>query len=83
MARPPDEGRRRELLDAVIECVAAGGIGNRSLRELAEAVGTSHRMLLHHFGSREELLLAVVQEVEQRQAAKLADLPADPPLPSP
>jgi len=35
-------------------------------------------MLLHHFGSREELLLAVVQEVERRQVRMLEDLPADP-----
>jgi len=35
-------------------------------------------MLLHHFGSREELLLAIVQEVERRQAGMLTDLPAHP-----
>jgi AcrR family transcriptional regulator len=78
MPRRPDEQRRRELLDALIEAVAAGGVGTRSLRDLAEAVGTSHRMLLHHFGSRDELLLAIVAEVERRQAATLPDLPDDP-----
>jgi AcrR family transcriptional regulator len=66
------------LLAAVIDTMAAGGIGDRSLRHIAAAVGTSHRMLLHHFGSREELLLAVVQELEGRQAARLGDLPDDP-----
>ncbi|HEX2850388.1 MAG TPA: TetR/AcrR family transcriptional regulator [Acidimicrobiales bacterium] len=76
MPRPPDPARRKALLDAVIEAVARGGIGGRSLRDLAEEVGTSHRMLLHHFGSREELLLAVVEEVERRQAQTLATLPA-------
>jgi AcrR family transcriptional regulator len=76
--RPPDERRRRELLDALIDAFARGGIGDRSLREVAAEVGTSHRMLLHHFGSRDELLLAIVQEVERRQAATLADLPDDP-----
>ena len=35
-------------------------------------------MLLHHFGSRDELLLSIVEEVERRQAATLADLPDDP-----
>ena len=79
MPRPPDERRRRELLDALIDAVADGGIGGRSLREIAEAVGTSHRMLLHYFGSRDELLLAIVEEVERRQAATLADLPATAP----
>jgi AcrR family transcriptional regulator len=78
MARPPDERRRAELLDALIDALAGGGIGGRPLRDVAEAVGTSHRMLLHHFGSREELLLSVVEEVERRQAATLADLPDDP-----
>ena len=78
MPRGPDVRRRRELLDALIEAFAEGGIGGRSLREVAEAVGTSHRMLLHHFGSRNELLLSIVEEVERRQAATLADLPEDP-----
>ena len=35
-------------------------------------------MLLHHFGSREELLLAIVEEVERRQMATLAELPHHP-----
>jgi AcrR family transcriptional regulator len=78
MPRPPDERRRAELLDALIDAFANGGIGGRSLREVAAAVGTSHRMLLHHFGSRDELLLAIVEEVERRQTATLADLPDDP-----
>jgi AcrR family transcriptional regulator len=78
LPRPRDAQRRRELLDAVIDAYAAGGIGRRSLRELAEEVGTSHRMLLHHFGSRDELIVAVVQEMERRQATFLTQLPDHP-----
>ena len=78
MPRPPDDARRAELLGALIDAVADGGIGDRSLRDLGEAVGTSHRMLLHHFGSRDELLLAIVTEVERRQAATLVEMPDDP-----
>lgn len=78
MPRPPDDRRRVELLDALITAFASGGIGGRSLRDIAAAVGTSHRMLLHHFGSRDELLLTIVEEVERRQAAMLVDLPDDP-----
>jgi AcrR family transcriptional regulator len=78
MARRPDLNRRRQLLDGVLEVCAAGGIGDRSLRELADAVGTSHRMLLHHFGSRDELLLAIVREVERRQLSVLSRLPRGP-----
>ena len=78
MARPPDLERRQELLDAVVKECAERGIGDRSLRDVAAAVGTSHRMLLHHFGSRDELLLAIVDEVERRQRALLRELPAEP-----
>jgi AcrR family transcriptional regulator len=78
MARPPDLERRQELLDAVVEEFAVHGIGDRSLRDVAAAVDTSHRMLLHHFGSRNELLLAIVEEVERRQRMLLRDLPAAP-----
>jgi len=78
MARPPDLARRQQLLDALIDEFAAGGIGDRSLRDVAAAVDTSHRMLLHHFASRDELLLAIVNEVERRQMVILADLPTDP-----
>jgi len=73
-----DVGRRRQLLDALIDEFAAGGIGDRSLRDVAAAVGTSHRMLLHHFASRDEMLLAIVEEVENRQMTVLAELPTDP-----
>ena len=61
----------------VKEC-AARGIGDRSLRDVAAAVGTSHRMLLHHFGSRNELLLAIVEEVERQQRNLLRELPTEP-----
>jgi AcrR family transcriptional regulator len=78
MVRTPDSERRRQLLDALVEEFAAGGVGYRSLREVAAAVGTSHRMLLHHFGSREGLLIAIVEEAERRQMALVSDLPMNP-----
>ncbi|BBZ48839.1 TetR/AcrR family transcriptional regulator [Mycobacterium heidelbergense] len=78
MARTPDTERRRQLLDALVDEFAAGGVGDRSLREVAAAIGTSHRMLLHHFGSREGLLVAIVEEVERRQMGLLPALPTDP-----
>jgi AcrR family transcriptional regulator len=59
-------------LDAAIEHIAQRGLSDLSLRELAAAIGTSHRMLIHHFGGREGLWVAVVREVEERQRAALA-----------
>jgi AcrR family transcriptional regulator len=68
---------RTALLNRVVEDVAAHGMGGRSLRELAASVGSSHRMLLYHFGSREGLVAAVVDVVEQSQRDLLRDLAAD------
>lgn len=58
---------RERLLAAVVEHFAEHGIGDTSLRAIAEAAGTSHRMLIYHFGSREGLLVEVTRAVEARQ----------------
>jgi AcrR family transcriptional regulator len=78
VASPRDQSRRGQLLDKLVDEFAAAGVGDRSLRDIGAAVGTSHRMLLHHFGSREDLLVAIVEEVERRQMTVLPDLPTDP-----
>lgn len=69
---------RGKLLDAAIDHIAARGISDLSLRELAAAIGTSHRMLIHHFGSREALWVEVIRAVEARQLARLAEVAPDP-----
>jgi AcrR family transcriptional regulator len=57
----------QRLLDAAIEHFGRHGIGDTSLRGIADAIGTSHRMLIYHFGSREGLLAEVTRSVEARQ----------------
>jgi len=70
--------RRQEVLEAVVAELARNGIGDRSLRDIAAAIGTSHRMLIHHFGSRQGLLTEVVRTVEADQRAFLASLDVPP-----
>jgi AcrR family transcriptional regulator len=76
-----DNPRRENLLEGAIEYVAQNGITDLSLRQLAAALGTSHRMLIHHFGSKEGLWVAIVREVENRQRATLADMVPAPDMP--
>jgi AcrR family transcriptional regulator len=61
---------RDRLLAAAVEQAMRGGIADLSLRELATAIGTSHRMLPYHFGSREGLLVAVARAVEEAERAR-------------
>jgi AcrR family transcriptional regulator len=83
-SRPGAEARstpgdsRERLLDAAIEHVAEHGIGEISLRQLAAALGTSHRMIIYHFGSREGLLFEVVRTVEERQRRAVLEGAAEP-----
>lgn len=68
---------REDLLERVIAQVAATGLADQSLRELAAGAGTSHRMLLYHFGSHAGLIAAIAARVEARQRELLAELAAD------
>lgn len=65
---------RGDLLERVVSHVATHGVGDTSLRTLAEQVGTSHRMLNYHFGSREGLLAAVVETTWGHRQQELATL---------
>lgn len=73
MTRSP----REDLLDRAVAWFAENGVGDTSLRTLAAALGTSHRMLLYHFGSRTGLLAAVVERVERGERDALAGIVAE------
>jgi AcrR family transcriptional regulator len=66
------------LLEAVVNVAMASGIADKSLRAIAAAAGTSHRMLIHHFGSRERLLVEVIRSVEARERLLAAEMTGTP-----
>jgi AcrR family transcriptional regulator len=67
---------RQQLLERALEYLTGRGMGDISLRELATALGTSHRMLIYHFGSKEGLFVEVVRASERRQQRALAEVVA-------
>ena len=74
----PKRNAREELLAKAIAHISERGISDLSLRELGAAIGSSHRMLIHHFGSREGLWVEVIRAVEAQQRADLPSLLPDP-----
>ncbi len=68
---------KHRLLAGTVEYLATNGISDLSLRRLAAALGTSHRMLIYHFGSKEGLLIDVVRAMERRQREIFAELELD------
>ena len=69
---------RERLLAKAIAFIAQRGLSDLSLRELAAAIGTSHRMLIHHFGSKEGLWVEVIRAVEAQQREALGEIIPDP-----
>jgi AcrR family transcriptional regulator len=75
-----NDGReaRERLLDRCVAYVEGVGFSHLSLREIAAGTGTSHRMLIYHFGTRDGLLAGIVGRIEARQRDLLADLSGAP-----
>jgi AcrR family transcriptional regulator len=67
MGRQPDTARRQQLLSAIAEYLLEHGLADLSLRPLAAAIGTSPRMLLYHFGSKEQLVVEALAQARERE----------------
>ncbi|HEY3654124.1 MAG TPA: TetR/AcrR family transcriptional regulator [Steroidobacteraceae bacterium] len=72
MNRPKDPAIRQRLLDAAVQYVLHHGVGGLSLRPMAKHMGTTARMLMHHFGSKEALVAEVLLALEQGFAERTA-----------
>jgi AcrR family transcriptional regulator len=73
-----DSARRQRLLADVTDYILRHGLADLSLRPLAAALGTSARMLIYYFGSRDQLIVDALAEVRRRHYADLRD--GDEPL---
>jgi AcrR family transcriptional regulator len=58
--------RKAELLDGALRYVLEHGVANASLRPMAAALGTSARIMMFHFKSKEGLLQEVMEELNLR-----------------
>lgn len=67
MSRTVNEKRPNELLDAIVQYLIRHGIADLSLRPLAKAVGSSPRVLLYYFGSKEKVIVKILAEIRRRQ----------------
>jgi AcrR family transcriptional regulator len=66
MPRTPDPARRADLLDAMVDYAVENGIADLTLRPLARALGVQPNTLVHHFGTKEQLLSAILNGVRDR-----------------
>src|SRR6266581_1782551 len=70
LRRTPEEARRL-ILETAQGLIASTGPEGLRLQDIAAAAGISHSLILHHFGSREGLVRALVQEAVDELRDKL------------
>ncbi len=77
----PGDGARRPNRDRLLAGAAAyvgqHGFADVSLRDLATALGSSHRMLLYHFGSKQQLFVEIIRAFETEQRLMIEAFAAD------
>ncbi|GLY86132.1 TetR family transcriptional regulator [Actinoallomurus iriomotensis] len=64
--RPVDHQRRAELLDAVVDYTVEHGFSDLSWRPVAAALGVSTTTLVHRFGTKEQMLVAILARLRER-----------------
>jgi len=55
--------RQQEIVERTVDLVRQGGLGNVTMKKIAELVGVSDAALYRHFATKEALLLAVMGRV--------------------
>ncbi|MFC7944896.1 MULTISPECIES: TetR/AcrR family transcriptional regulator [Microbacterium] len=80
--RPATLEKREQILKAAIEIFGNKGSTNGTLADVAEQVGITHAGVLHHFGSKQKLLLEVLAYRDRDDVAGLAQkhIPGGPEL---
>jgi AcrR family transcriptional regulator len=64
--------RREELIERALGYFLKHGLAGLSLRPLAGQIGSSARLLVYHFGSKDGLIAAVMDEVRIRTQKSFA-----------
>lgn len=78
----PNEDMRSRILAAAADVFGARGYRKGSLEEVARKVGITRQGVLHHFGSKAGLLLAILEDRDRSDLAKdrLGRIPEGPGL---
>ncbi|WP_241901531.1 TetR/AcrR family transcriptional regulator [Nocardioides houyundeii] len=81
--RVPQEERTRamraRLLEATVECLVEFGFSGTSTTLVSQRAGVSRGAQLHHFPTKNDLVVAAVEHLSALRGAELADTLADVP----
>ncbi|QII04658.1 TetR/AcrR family transcriptional regulator [Rhodococcoides fascians A25f] len=71
-------GTRAKLLDAAIDSLVELGFAKTSTQEIARRAGVSRGAQLHHFPSKESLVIAAIEHLVDRRLSEILEAEPDP-----
>ncbi|NJL50128.1 MAG: TetR/AcrR family transcriptional regulator [Leptolyngbyaceae cyanobacterium SM2_5_2] len=74
MSRPTEPQKKAVLLEKCLEMAIEVGALDASINVIAKRIGTSGRMLVYHFGSKQELEREIIALLEVRLREQLRSL---------
>jgi AcrR family transcriptional regulator len=77
VSRTADAKRPKRLRSEIVQYLTEHGLTGLSLRPLAKAVGSSPRVLLYYFGSKEQMIIDALAEVRRQQRDAYGQLEAE------
>lgn len=72
-SRRPAAERRRQIMEVTTRLIAERGFWGLSMQDVADGCGLTVPGLLHHIGSKDGLLVAVLEHRDAEDARSLAD----------
>ncbi len=69
--RLPASARREQILDVAVQVFARNGFHNTSMNDVADAAGVTKPVLYQHFDSKQDLYLALLDEVGTRMITSI------------
>ena len=75
------EKRKNEILDVAEQLFAEKGFDNASTNDIINRIGIARGTLYHHFGSKEEILDAMVERMTRQSITRAAAIIADKSVP--
>ncbi|MCU1453130.1 MAG: regulatory protein TetR [Acidimicrobiales bacterium] len=74
-----DQATRQVMIDAAVSSILERGFYRASSNEIARRAGVTWGVIQHHFGTREALMLAVLEDGMERFSAVVHDASIDAP----
>jgi AcrR family transcriptional regulator len=71
-------GTKTRILDAAFRCLTNGGYAALSMREIGKDAGVNHALINYHFRSKEQLVIAVLDEANRQLLERQKRMYAEP-----